>query len=74
MSRNYPLAPVPDDLMELINRTVGAASMCWDHVERAGIFDSTRAKQIADSLAKELSDRYTVTRKLSDADDIYYDW
>jgi len=72
MSRNYPLAPVPDDLMELINRTVGAASMCWDHVERAGIFDSTRAKQIADSLAKELSDRYTLVRKETNND--FYDW
>ena len=72
MSRYYPDSPVPDDLMELIYRTIGAASMCWDHVERAGIFDSTRAKQIADSLAKELSDRYTLVRKESDTD--FYDW
>jgi len=71
-SRLYPNSPVPDDLMELINRSIGAASMCWDHVERAGIFDSTRAKQISDSLAKELSDRYTLVRKEPDTD--FYDW
>ena len=33
---------------------IGAASMCWEHPERAGVFDSTRALEIADQLKQYL--------------------
>lgn len=37
---------------EAVGQAIGAASMCWEHVEDAGVFDSTRAKQIVDELVQ----------------------
>lgn len=42
--------PVDKPAHEAIGEAIGAASMCWKHVERAGVFDSTRAAMIADEL------------------------
>lgn len=39
---------------EAIGQALGAASMCWEHPERAGIFQSERAEQIGVALATEL--------------------
>ena len=33
-----------------VSEAIGAASMCWEHPERAGVFDSPRALEIADRL------------------------
>jgi hypothetical protein len=33
-------------LEEVLGQALGAASMCWDHPDRAGIFNSRRAKEI----------------------------
>jgi len=30
----------------ILGLAIGAASMCWEHVERAGVFDSTEATAI----------------------------
>lgn len=38
------------NLEAAINQALGAASMCWDSPEAAGVFDSTRAKEIGDKL------------------------
>lgn len=35
---------------QAVFQAVGSASMCWESVSRAGVFDSSRAKQIADGL------------------------
>ena len=35
---------------------IGEASMCWEHPERAGVFDSDRALEIADRLKHYLDD------------------
>lgn len=37
-------------LKTFIGEAVGAASMCWETPEKAGIFDSTRASQIVDAI------------------------
>lgn len=37
-----------------IFQALGAASVCWEFPERAGVFDSTRAREIGDALVKEL--------------------
>jgi hypothetical protein len=40
---------------DFIGQAVGAASMCWMNVERAGEFDSTRASAIVDEIMDHLS-------------------
>lgn len=37
-----------------IFQAIGAASTCWESLEHAGVFDSTRAKEIGDALIMEL--------------------
>lgn len=39
-----------DDIQAAIFQALGAASVCWESMEHAGIFDSTRAKEIGDEL------------------------
>lgn len=39
---------------EAIFQALGAASTCWEHIELAGIFESTRAKEIGDALITRL--------------------
>lgn len=40
-----------------ITVAIGAGSMCWEHVERAGVFESGQASLIAEALAAHLRDR-----------------
>jgi hypothetical protein len=40
----------PLTLEEAVYQAIGAASMCWEDVAKAGVFDSTRAKEIGDDL------------------------
>ena len=37
---------------ELVYQTVGEASMCWSELP-GGVFDSTKAKELADRLIRE---------------------
>jgi len=37
-------------LHEAIGQAIGAASMCWENVEAAGIFNSSRALEICEEL------------------------
>jgi hypothetical protein len=38
----------------MVMQALGAASVCWEHVDRAGVFDSTRAKAVGDALLAAL--------------------
>jgi hypothetical protein len=38
----------------LVCQALGAASICWERPDRAGVFDSTKARQIADQLLADL--------------------
>ena len=41
----------PDvDLVTAVFEAVGTASMCWEHVDRAGVFDTRLAAQVAEDL------------------------
>lgn len=42
------------DLEEAVYLALGAASVCWETPEGAGVFDSTRAKQIGAELIQWL--------------------
>lgn len=37
-----------------VMQAMGEASMCWSNIEGAGVFDSTKAKQVGDDLLKYL--------------------
>ncbi len=39
---------------ELILTAMGEASMCWSDIDRAGVFDSTRAEQIGKKLLQDI--------------------
>ena len=48
-------APMEDDEAEtLIMQALGTASMCWERIDRAGIFESERCASVGDQLLKEL--------------------
>lgn len=40
----------PFTMRDAVFQAIGGASACWEHLEGAGIFDSDRAKQIAETL------------------------
>lgn len=40
---------------ELIGQTVGAASMCWENVEAAGVFDDVEARAVTGEALERLS-------------------
>jgi hypothetical protein len=40
---------------EFIGQAVGAASMCWENPEGAGVFDADRAKQIVEEIMDHLA-------------------
>lgn len=43
------------DIERFIGEAVGAASMCWEKPEGAGVFDSVRAARIVDEIMDHLS-------------------
>jgi hypothetical protein len=61
-------------LSEILLQALGAASMCWEHVDRAGVFNDVRAAQIGKSLqaeveaALERQDRRTEARLWDEAE------
>lgn len=42
-------------LEEILFQALGAASVCWEHPEGAGIFDSDRAKEVGVALLREVN-------------------
>ena len=47
---------LPTYIREKIFTTIGQASMCWESIERAGIFDSNQASAIGEDLCEFFSD------------------
>ena len=39
---------------ELIMTAIGEASMCWHDIDKAGVFDSAKAKEIAERLLQDI--------------------
>jgi hypothetical protein len=44
-----------DSIASAIGIAIGAASMCWEHVDRAGVFDSTRAAALSELLHRRVT-------------------
>lgn len=47
---------LPTYIREKIFTTIGQASMCWESIEKAGIFDSNQASVIGEDLCEFFSD------------------
>lgn len=43
-----------NDWEELIFTAIGEASMCWSDIDKAGVFDSTKAQQIGKKLLQDI--------------------
>lgn len=43
-----------NDWERLINQAIGEASMCWSDIDKAGVFDSEKVKQISQKLLQAL--------------------
>ena len=41
---------------QLLCQLVGSASMCWEHVDRAGVFQSDRALELSKAALAKLND------------------
>lgn len=39
---------------ELIMQAIGESSMCWSNIDKAGVFDSTKAEQIGKKLLDDI--------------------
>lgn len=64
------------DMSEVIGVAIGMASMCWEHVERAGVFQSTYAADLSEALLEDVQMRWSVddeTRRLRADRDRYRD-
>lgn len=46
-----------DPLASVIGEAMGAVSACWEHLDRAGIFQSVDAGQVAESVIEFLRGR-----------------
>ena len=46
------------DLNTKVFQAIGAASACWENLAGAGVFDSDRAKQVADDLLTFIRQNY----------------
>ena len=43
-----------NDWEKLIMEAIGEASMCWSNVDKAGVFDAEKAKQIGKKLLQDI--------------------
>ncbi len=43
-----------NDWEKLILTTMGEASMCWSDIDKAGVFDATKAQQIGKKLLEDI--------------------
>ena len=50
-------------IRERIFQDIGQASMCWKTIEKAGEFDSTKAKEIGENLCNYISDEIEKAQK-----------
>ncbi len=55
---------MPDErvLQKLVMEAVGAASMCWEHIDRAGVFDADKASRVGNQLIEELVNMLIATQ------------
>lgn len=47
-----------NNLRSKILEFVGEASMCWESVDKAGVFDTTKALDVADRMYREMVEEF----------------
>lgn len=48
----------PEEVLSaLVFQAMGAVSMCWSHIERAGVFQSSEAVEVGKALIDEMKSR-----------------
>jgi hypothetical protein len=47
---------LPEGVFTRIHEDIGQASMCWENIKGAGVFDSTEASRIAFNLCQFIAD------------------
>lgn len=57
-------ADEPMTLRDAVMQACGGASACWEHLDGAGIFESDRCKQIAETLIEWIEAHYTERSEL----------
>ena len=45
-----------EDVRAVVYQLVGAASMCWESVEKAGVFDDTKARHFSEEALARLEE------------------
>jgi hypothetical protein len=57
--QEQPVANNPDPyhLSRILHELAGSASMCWEHVDRAGVFQSTQAADVVAAAIAEIRQR-----------------
>ena len=58
-AQQEPVANNPDPyhLSRILHELAGSASMCWEHVDRAGVFQSTQAADVVAAALAEIRQR-----------------
>jgi hypothetical protein len=56
---------ISDPIRDRVLQDIGRASMCWEKTEGAGVFDTTRAIEIGDSLCQFIADQIREAKKES---------
>jgi hypothetical protein len=49
---------LPEEIVERIYQDIGYASTCWENLDNTGVYDSTRAAEIAMDLCNFIADKY----------------
>ena len=57
---------LPEDTVRRIHQDIGQASMCWEHPEKAGIFDAKKAADIALELCHFIADSIDSKQEAAD--------
>lgn len=55
-SRKSLAVRLPKHVFKRIHQDIGQASMCWEHPEKAGVFDAKKAADIAFELCHFVAD------------------
>lgn len=48
---------LPEEVFTRVHQDIGQASMCWENVEGAGVYDATKASEIAFDLCHYIADK-----------------
>lgn len=54
----FEFSQPPESLSQAVHEAVGAASVCWENMSGTGVFDDTRAREVAQGLLDYINENY----------------